>query len=177
MPGSPHVEAWRFFTSRAAPAFIPGLAGCGRRVEPPEFLAGQRVVRRDEAVVAIPAAGAAGDHLAVDDERPGRIAARLDLRLPPHLAGSRVNADHIAVGRGVKNQILKDRRESWSAPPFPGRLYSQIVAPVAASRARTAPDGRVAYITPSWTSGIVSVDPAGMSQIEDHLELADILLC
>src|ERR1700691_6278679 len=48
-----------------SPTFRARLAWRRRGVEPPHFLAGQSVVRSDEAGVARSAAGASGDHLAV----------------------------------------------------------------------------------------------------------------
>ena len=95
---------------RAAPGFIARFADCRSRVESPGFLAGESVVSRDIAVRPIAGARAAGDDLAFDDQRAGSISARIDLGLPARLAGTRVQADHETVGRGVGDDVLVNRQ-------------------------------------------------------------------
>ena len=130
---------------------------------------------RDKAVVAISAAGAPGDHLTVHDQRPGRVAARLDLRLPPHLAGLRANADNITVGRGVKNQILKDP-ESLGAPAniprplvFPDRRACCRIESAHGARRQCGVHHAVVNKRNRFRRS------RGHVEIEDHLELSDIL--
>src|SRR5262245_29678712 len=55
------------FAVLAEPGVVPGLAGSGNRVEPPDLLTGVHVVGREEAADAVFAAGDAGDHLILDD--------------------------------------------------------------------------------------------------------------
>ncbi len=63
-------DARRFWC--IAPRFTARLVVAGRRVELPDFLAGLRVVGRDVAVLPPPCARAPRQHLAFDDDRPGR---------------------------------------------------------------------------------------------------------
>ena len=70
------------FEGCAGPGFIARFARRGSRVEAPDFLARQRIVRRNIAVGARAGAGASGDDFALGDDRAGGVAARIDFGLP-----------------------------------------------------------------------------------------------
>ena len=88
----------------------PGSPGAAVVKNFQSILAGHRVVRRDEAVLALALlAGAVGDHLAVGDEDAARLlAAIVELELPALLPGLRVDRDQETVGRGEIDHVLVD---------------------------------------------------------------------
>ena len=98
-----------------APRLVARLARTGDRVEAPQFLAGPRVVRRDDAGVAagVGLALAAGDHLAVGDDRAAagpRALLRIEhRRFPGQLAGPRVERVDEVVGARVDDEVAPDR--------------------------------------------------------------------
>ena len=121
---------------RIAPGIAAGLARRRRVVEFPHLLAGPGVMGGDEAARAR-LAGAAGDHLAVGDDRRrrglGLVLVVVDLGFPAHLAGLCVERHEEAVVRVVEDQVLEDRDAFRSRPLRPaddvGRLLRDL-APV-----------------------------------------------
>ena len=134
MPGA-DVEA--ALERQAAPGFVAGLAGPRDRVEAPEFAAVDRVVGGDEAAAggrhrARPAA----DHLAVGDDRAGRVGdpGIADARFPYESAGVRVEPDDVRVHRRDEQAVFPDRdvagdpAESFAeAPRWVGALRVEVV--------------------------------------------------
>ncbi len=98
------------FDRHVAPGVAARLAGRGRGEELPEQTPGHRVVRGDEAVLALALlAGPVGQHLAVGDEDAARLlAAIVELELPALLTGLGVDRDQEAVGRGEIDHVLID---------------------------------------------------------------------
>ena len=90
------------------PGVAAGLARRGRRVEPPDFLAGPGVVRRDEAVLALALfAGAVRDDLAIGNQQAaGRLSAVVDLGFPAQLARVRVERQQKSVRRREIDHVL-----------------------------------------------------------------------
>ena len=106
-----------------APRLVARLARAGNRVEAPQFLAGLRVVRRDDAGVAagVGLALAARDHLAVGDDRSAarrRALVRVeDLRLPDELAGPRVERVDEVVRARVDDEVAPHRERAVGLGP------------------------------------------------------------
>ena len=91
-----HAVPWRAATAVFPPGAVPGRGGLAHRVvferqariagdgpEPPHFLAGLGVVRRDESADAELRSARAGDHPSLDDARRARDA--VVIRLARHL--------------------------------------------------------------------------------------------
>src|SRR5690349_12957222 len=95
--GDPHRPAARLPLVRGLPAVMAGIAGSRNRVRAPRFLTGVHVERRDVTADTELAARGADHDLAFGDEwREREVVGALvivDLALPQHLAGLRVERD------------------------------------------------------------------------------------
>ena len=107
-----------------APRFVARLAGSGNRVKAPQLLAGLGVVRRDDARVAagVGLALAAGDHLAVGDDRPaagrGALLGIENRGFPRQLAGLRIErVDEVVRARVDDPDCPTSRWCGWSCRP------------------------------------------------------------
>ncbi len=98
-----------------APGLVARLARRRDGAPPPQLPAGGRVVGHDDARVrpAERRAAAARDHLAVRDDRPGRLVGRVlrvveDLGLPDEPARRRVEGEDVVVRAGVDDDVVVD---------------------------------------------------------------------
>ncbi len=151
----------------AAPRVRSGLARRRHGPEAPRALAGLRVVGVEEAANAALRAGDADDDLVLDRERRAgrRVVERRvgDLLLPQHATRSGVERDQLRVQRRQEQRRSENRQAAIdlaAADVDPRRnadaRTSRAPGPVSASSAITSLGGRVTYITPSTTIGVVS---------------------
>ena len=112
-----------------APGFRARFAGRGNVVKLPDILAGERVLRGDEAGVARLAAASAGDHFAFHDDGARGVLRLAGAGLPALLAGAGVQADHVAVGRGVENYVLINGERFGARGAGGGRWNLALVLP------------------------------------------------
>src|SRR5206468_1326149 len=93
-------------------SFVPGLAGSGNRVEAPDLLTRVHVEGSEETADTVFAAGDAGDHLILDDERRDRHRVLLlvvrDLDVPKFFAGLCIERDHFCIEAGEKELVAED---------------------------------------------------------------------
>ena len=112
----PRPDVRPLLVGHAAPRLVARLAGSRNQAPPPELLAGPRVVGHDDARLG-PApwpAAPPGDHLAVGDDRTGRVPGGIlrvveELRFPDQLAGRGVQREGIVVVGGVDDHVVPDR--------------------------------------------------------------------
>ena len=121
-----------------APRFVPRLAGRRDQPRPPQFLAGFRVVRRDDAGKrpAARIAAPTGDHLAVGDDRPRGLVGRVhlvveNLRLPDHLARLGVQGEDVIVHAGVDDQLAVDGDVAVDVEHRADHVVGKIIRPFA----------------------------------------------
>ena len=146
----------------------PGLAGLRHGPEPPDLLAGLLIVRGDEAVGAVLAAGHAGDHEVARGQRRRRrrvvLAPVGQRRVPQQLAGEAVQRDEVRVVGHHEHAIAGDRDAAVGVPA--GEAPSCAAADSARSagrcrrRARSTRSGSVTYMMPSTTTGVTCRLPA-----------------
>ncbi len=108
---NPRVAAGAECQRQVAPGVAAGLTRPRDRGRAPQLAPRVRVIGRDEAhiVLVAGAAGHAGDHVALRDNRAaGIFIAELvigDRVIPDHRAGPRVQSDHVRVRRVDENLV------------------------------------------------------------------------
>src|SRR5262245_6006315 len=107
----PHLAAGAIAVRKVSPGVAPLVPRRRDRVEPPQLLAGIRVVGAEKTFFFLVATAAAQslDHFSIHNERSARVAVALpDLRTPGTLAVARVERDD-AVAAGEVDLVLIKR--------------------------------------------------------------------